>query len=99
MPAHTGGAEVSVRVRLHPYFRRFTDGQDAVEAVGQTIGECIDDLGSRFPGIKERLCDEKGELLSFYDIYVNSQSCYPEELAKPLKDGDELTIVTIIAGG
>lgn len=33
------------------------------------------------------------------NIYVNGESAYPEELAKPVKDGDELTIDLIIEGG
>jgi molybdopterin converting factor small subunit len=33
------------------------------------------------------------------EIYVNMESSYPEELAKPVKDGDELYIVIIISGG
>ena len=90
---------MSVKIRLHPYLRRFTDDQAVVEVAGQTVGECIDDLEIQFSGIKKELCDERGKLLSIYDIYINSDSSYPEELAKLVKDGDELTIVTIIAGG
>lgn len=86
-------------MRLHPYLRKSAGGREVVQVVGRTIGECVDDLEAQFPGIKQRLCDDEGKLLSFYDIYVNSESSYPEELAKPVKDGDELTVVTLIAGG
>lgn len=86
-------------MRLHPYLRKSAGGREVVQVVGRTIGECVDDLEAQFPGIKQRLCDDEGKLLSFYDIYVNSESSYPEELAKPVKDGDELTVVTVIAGG
>ena len=86
-------------MRLHPYLRKFAGGREVVQVVGRTIGECVDDLEAQFPGIKQRLCDDEGKLLSFYEIYVNSESSYPEELAKPVKDGDELTVVTLIAGG
>lgn len=90
---------MTVKIRLHPYIRKFTHGQQLVEVVGQTVGECIDDLETKFPGIREAICDEQGKLLTFYDIYVNSESSYPEELTKQVKDGDELTIVTVIDGG
>ncbi len=86
-------------MRLHPYLRKSAGGREVVQVVGRTIGECVDDLEAQFPGIKQRLCDDEGKLLSFYDIYVNSESSYPEEFAKPVKDGDELTVVTVIAGG
>lgn len=91
---------MSVRIRLHPYLRRFTSGQEVVEAVGRTIGECISDLETKFPGITRRLCDEQGELLSFYEVYANSSDGFRlEELSSPVKDGDELMIATVIAGG
>ncbi len=91
---------MSVNVRLHPYLRRFTNGHETVEAVGRTIGECLNDLETKFPGIKQRLRDEQGELLSFYEVYVkSSDGFYPEELSSPVKDGDELMIVPVIAGG
>jgi len=91
---------MSVKVRLHPYLRRFTNGQEVVKAVGRTIGECLDDLETKFPGIKQRLRDEQGELLSFYEVYVNSSDGFsPEELSSPVKDGDELMIAPVIAGG
>jgi hypothetical protein len=38
-------------------------------------------------------------LLNYVDIYVNQDSSYPEELAKPVKDGDRLSIALMIAGG
>jgi len=90
---------MSVKVRLHPYLRKCTDGRREVEVAGQTVGECIDDLETRFPGIKQQLCDERGKLLAKCDIHVNGCSSYPEELAKPVEDGDELTIVTFVAEG
>jgi len=91
---------MSVKVRLHPYLRKFTSGQEVVEAVGRTIGDCIDDLETRFPGIKRRLCDEQGNLHSFYSVYVNSSDGFcPEELSSLVKDGDELIIVTVVPGG
>ncbi|MBL7209123.1 MAG: MoaD/ThiS family protein [Dehalococcoidia bacterium] len=90
---------MSVKIRLHPGLRGCTDGRQEVEAVGRTVGECINDLENRFPGIKKQLCDERGKLFKKYDIHVNGRSSYPEELAKPVKDGDELTVITFIAEG
>jgi hypothetical protein len=49
--------------------------------------------------METRLFDKKGKLLSYVDIYVNLESSYPEELAKPVKAGDELSITLMIAGG
>lgn len=90
---------MGVKVIFPPYLRQFTGGRDWVESTGQNVGECLDNLEIQFPGIKQQLCDERGQLFSFYVIYVKSESLYTEELAKPVEDGEELTIVPVIAGG
>ena len=94
---------MSIKVKfptlLHSSLHSSSHGYETVEVTGHTVGECIDQLETKFPGIKQGLCDKKGQLKLYYDIYVNSESSYPEELAKPVKDGDELTIVVIVGGG
>lgn len=63
------------------------------------MGECLQDLVNQFPAIKQRLYDKNGKLANFVEIYVNSESSYPEELAKVVKDGGEITIMALISGG
>jgi molybdopterin converting factor small subunit len=70
-----------------------------VEVSGSTVGECLNQLVKRFPRLKPMLLGKKGRLLNYVEVYVNQESSYPEELAKPVKDGDELHITLIIAGG
>jgi hypothetical protein len=43
--------------------------------------------------------NKAGKLNDLWDIYVNSSSSYPEELALPVHDGDELNIIALIQGG
>lgn len=90
---------MSVRVNIHQTLRHLTNGQGKTEVNGNTVGECLNELVQQFPGMETRLFDKKGKLLSYVDIYVNLESSYPEELAKPVKDGDELSITLMIAGG
>ena len=90
---------MSVRINLHPGLQWFTDDQAIIEVNGSTVGQCLDDLVKQFPRIKEGLFGKDGKLLNYVDIYVNMESSYPEELAKPVKDNDELHITLIIAGG
>jgi molybdopterin converting factor small subunit len=90
---------MSVRINLHPTLHSFTNNQAIVEVNGSTVGECLSDLVKQFPRIKPMLFDKQGKLLNYVDIYVNYESSYPEELAKLVKDGDELHITLIIAGG
>lgn len=90
---------MSVKINVHPALHHFSDGQEVVEVNGGTVGECLGQLMVRFPDIKQGLFDREGRLLNYVDIYVNGESAYPEELARAVKDGDELHISLVIAGG
>ena len=90
---------MSITINIHKTHREFTDNQEKLEAAGKTIGECIQDLTDRYPGMKPAIFDAKGKLLSQIEIYLNMESAYPDELKKPVKDGDEIHIVVMLAGG
>ena len=90
---------MSVKINIHPTLTHLTGGQQKVEVRGNTVGQCLDDLISRFPAIESWLFAKKDKLQKTVEIYVNAKSSYPEELAMPVKDGDELQVVMIIIGG
>lgn len=90
---------MSIKIHMHPILIDYTNGLNEVYVNGQDVGECINNLELTFPGIKLQLCGNDGKLFDHIDIYVNSRSCYPEELEKTVTDGDELHIVTLIGGG
>ena len=90
---------MSVRVAIPAYLQSFTDSTEAVEVEGNTIGECLSYFIQQFPNIERKLFDKNGKLHSYLDIYVNELAYYPEGMTKQIKDGDELYIVFLIAGG
>jgi len=91
---------MTVTVRIPTPLRKLTDGADEVSAEGANIGELIDHLEAAHPGLKERLCDEGGEIRRFVNIYVNDEDVrFLDGKATVLKDGDEVSIVPAIAGG
>jgi len=64
------------------------------------IRELIEDLEKRFPGIKERICDQTGKIRRFINIYVNEEDVrFLQQEETSLKDGDEVSIIPAIAGG
>ncbi len=93
------GAIMSVKVRLHQYFQEMTGGQEIVEANGRTISELINDLERKYPTIKEHLLDKNGRLQGFVEIFLNSEIVHPHETSKSVKDGDEVEVLMIVAGG
>jgi molybdopterin converting factor small subunit len=90
---------MSVTLHLHKTHRHYTDGTQTLETEGNTIGECIDRLIERFPGMQEALFDDKGLLKNQIEIYLNMESAYPDELKKPVTDGDDVYITVMLAGG
>jgi molybdopterin converting factor small subunit len=90
---------VSAKIHVHLSLRRFTDGREAIEVEGKSVGECLKDLIKKFPDIESSLFDKKGNLLNIIEVYVNLESAYPDELAKPIKDGDDIHLTMMLAGG
>jgi len=90
---------VSVKINIHKTHRQFTNNLDAVEVTGSKVGDCLNQLVKQFPDLKDALFDKKGKLLNVVEIYLNMESAYPDELAKPVKDGDEIHITVMLAGG
>ena len=91
---------MSVEVRVPTPLRRLTDGQDRVAVDGQSVSEIVDALEGQFPGMKDRLCDEQGEIRSFVNVYVNGEDVrFLEGLNTATKSGDEISVVPAVAGG
>ncbi|MBL6979440.1 MAG: MoaD/ThiS family protein [Desulfobacteraceae bacterium] len=90
---------MSINISIHRTHRQFTDGLDTVEVEGNNVGDCLEDLIRQFPDMRNALFDKKGKLLNAVEIYINQKSAYPDELAKPVKDGDDIHITLMLAGG
>lgn len=89
-----------IKVRIPTPLRPLTKGQGEVEAQADTINSMIEALNQAHPGLKDRLCDESGELRRFVNIYVNEEDIrFLKGKETSLKDGDEVSIVPAIAGG
>ncbi len=90
---------MSIKVNIPSYMQSFTNNAGVVEVNGGTVGECLSHLVKQFPGMKKQLFSKNGDLFENIIISINRKSAYPEQLAKPVKEGDELNILLIIGGG
>ncbi len=89
-----------ITVRIPTALRRVTQGQGEVQIEGSTIGELIENLEKEFPGIKERLVDENGEIRKFVNFFVNDEDIrFLKGKDTELKEGDIVAIIPAIAGG
>ncbi len=91
---------MAVTVRIPTPLRRLTQNQPEVEAEGDTIESLIENLEANYPGIKERICDESGNIRRFVNIYLNDEDIrFLDGNATAVKDGDEISVIPAIAGG
>jgi len=87
-------------VRIPTPLRKLTGGAEEVNAAGKNVGELIGDLEKKYPGIKERICDESGAVRRFVNIFVKDEDIrFLQNLETPLGEKDEVSIVPAIAGG
>ena len=92
---------MAVTVRIPTPLRKLTNEQDVLMAEHNgTLAELIDVLERDYPGLKERLCDETGELRRFVNVYVNGEDVrFLSGLQTALAPGNEVSIVPAVAGG
>jgi molybdopterin converting factor small subunit len=88
-----------VNVHIHITHRQFTNGLEVVAVEGNTVGECLNHLIKQFPGMEKALFAKKDKLLNVVEVFVNHATAYPNELTKSVKDGDEINLLVMLAGG
>jgi MoaD family protein len=90
---------MAVKVQIPTPMRQHTEDKAVVEVSGATVQGVLEDLGKRYPGISSRIF-ENGQVRRFVNLYLNEEDVrYLDNLATPVKDGDELAIIPAVAGG
>lgn len=88
-----------ITLQLPTVLAKLADAQ-TVEARGQTVGEAVADVATRYPALAPRLRDEAGNPYPFVTFYLNDEDIrFLGGFSAPVRDGDEVTVVPAIAGG
>jgi molybdopterin synthase sulfur carrier subunit len=88
------------KVRIPTPLRKLTNELEVIETAGNTIAEVLENVEKAFPGLKERICDENGQVRRFVNVFVNDEDIrFLDESATTVKESDEISIVPAIAGG
>ena len=91
---------MAVTVRIPTPLRTLTKGADEVKVEGKNIKDIVENLEATYKGIKERICDNDGQIRRFVNFYLNDEDIrFMGNLNTPVKDGDHISIVPAIAGG
>jgi sulfur-carrier protein len=86
--------------RIPGPLRRLSDGEITVEVQAHDLASAIDALDARYPGFRDRLLDEKGELRQFVNVYLNDEDVrLGSGLSEKVGEKDEISIVPAVAGG
>ena len=88
------------KVRIPAPLRKLTQDKAIVEVEGKTIQDLLAGLEKDYPGLKERICDESGQIRRFVNIFVNGEDIrFKEGANTAIADGAEVSIIPAIAGG
>jgi [CysO sulfur-carrier protein]-thiocarboxylate-dependent cysteine synthase len=86
-------------VRIPPTLRAETGGERQVTASGATVRELLDDLMTRFPGLRTQLV-ENGDIAQFVNVYVEGEDVRTlEGMETPVQDGATVILLPAMAGG
>ena len=91
---------MAAKVRIPAPLRKLTQDQAVVEVDGKTVQDLLNSLEKNYPGLKERICDESGQIRRFVNVFVNGEDIRFKEGPKTaVSEGAEVSIIPAIAGG
>lgn len=89
-----------VNIKIPGPLRKLTGGKNIVQVDAHSVEEAIKELLKSYPGLKERITDENGNVREFLNIYVNEQDIrFMDNLQTKVKEGDVILLIPAIAGG
>lgn len=88
-------APVKVRLPAH-LVRLFPDGETYVELEARTVDEMMNQLEALWPGMRDRLCDERPAIRRHINVFVDGRRA---RLDTPLRPGADVFVLTAISGG
>jgi molybdopterin synthase sulfur carrier subunit len=91
---------MAIRIIIPTPLRRFTADDAQVDVEAETIVQVLDEMDKKYPGFKDRLCEEDGKLRRFFNIYVDGEDVrFMDDLETKVPEGAEVSIIPAISGG
>ena len=91
--------KIRVQIKIPPFLFHVTKGVKLTKVTGNTVGECLEDFVGQFPPAKKLLFKKDNKLFGHIEIFLNGVSTFPEELEKPVHDGDTIFLLYLLSGG
>ncbi|MBI5591609.1 MAG: MoaD family protein [Deltaproteobacteria bacterium] len=88
-----------VKIIVPGSLRHWFDGETEYSCKGKRILDCIHHLDERFPDVKAHIVDSQGNISNVL-IFLNGDNLRTlDGLSTTVKDGDEISIIPLAAGG
>lgn len=89
-----------IRVRIPAVIARGKAGSETVDMAAADLKELLAALETRYPGVRNSICDESGKLSRFVNVFVNDEDIrFLGGETYHFQDGDEVLLIPSIAGG
>lgn len=91
-----------VTIHIPGALREFTAGKSTVkiETAPRTLSDALSALWSVYPGIRDRIVNEQGQLRQHINIFIGNENIrYTGGLISPIQDSSEISIVPAVSGG
>jgi len=89
-----------MKILIPTPLRQYAEKQTTIEVGGNTVGEALGHLTSRYGDLRKHLYTDDGKLRAFVNVYLNDEDIrYLSKEQTPVKHGDTISIVPSIAGG
>jgi sulfur-carrier protein len=80
--------------------RSYVDGKAEVPVEGETVGEAVQDLMTKYPIFKQHLCKQDGSLREFVNLFLLGKNVKNiRGMETYLKPDDIIKLIPSIAGG
>lgn len=80
--------------------RKITGGNGKIQIRAGTLLEAIDHADVEYPGFRERVLDNQGEIKRFINVFINGIDVRKlQGRDTPVNDHDEVAVIPAMAGG
>jgi sulfur-carrier protein len=94
------GKRTGISVSLPTVMQSATGGRRQIELCPGTVEQALDGLIEQFPQLLPRLLTEQKQIHRFVNVYLGDEDIrFLEGLNTPVLPGQQLTILSAIAGG
>ncbi len=91
---------MSAKIKIPKHLQIKTNGETIATVNGCDVHACIDELIRQYPGLEGEILDDQGRLLLKWTVYINSRiTGASDELSNPVREGDMIELLPVVAGG